>query len=292
MPQERQRWWIFEIYQQGMNQLTPSAWWFLPWERDVCVAPRQSTLHLLQWPCIQGCQSHGNVPCWSLQQWKKRFQREIFSLAPWHRSLPSGEGQPTGSPTKAPLPKWFTGVPKRRTVFPRHAGRDWRKERPKFLYSFSCCNCLQICRDRRKGPGRVRDRHALKQRWRTWPKAYLPQALCVTELNKAITEGADAAGKWKTLRREIVARCQQDVLRWQREVSVQVLAPTGRDTGWHVVGRPQKMDLLRPGESPAVAGSKWTGSTPLERSRWGAHKFTNNGLDMGSIRCWTCPRST
>lgn len=81
MPQERQRWWIFKIYKQGTNHLAPVAWWFTPWERDVWVALWQSILHLLQCPCIQGCRSHGSVPCWSPQQWKKRFQREVFSLA-------------------------------------------------------------------------------------------------------------------------------------------------------------------------------------------------------------------
>lgn len=38
--------------------------------------------------------------------------------------------------------------------------------------------------------------------------------------------------------------------------------------------------LLSPGESPAVAGSKWTGGAPLERSRWEVLEFSNNGLDQ------------
>lgn len=179
------------------------------------VALWQSILHLLQCPCIQHCQSHGSG---ALSNDKRGFRGRFSALpghAPWHTSLPPGEGQPTGSPTKAPLPKWFIGVPKRRTVFTRHDGKDWRKQRPKVLYPlFSSCKCLRVCRDRMKGPGRLRGRHALKQWWRTWPQAYLAQVWCVSELNKAIAAGVDAAEKWKTVRREIVGRCQQDLLRW------------------------------------------------------------------------------
>lgn len=95
-------------------------------------------LHLLQGPCTQGCRSHGCGPCWAPQQWRKSFKREVSALpghSPWHRSLPPGQGQLTGSPTKAPLPGRVIGGPKRRTAVGRCAGRHQRKQRPAFLYT-------------------------------------------------------------------------------------------------------------------------------------------------------------
>lgn len=56
-------------------------------------------------------------------------------------------------------------------------------------------------------------------------------------------------------------------------------------------GEDPKIDLLRPGESPAAAGSKWTGSTPLERSRWVVHKVTNKGPDMGLHQMLHMPKT-
>lgn len=37
MPQERQRWFILKIQEQGTNLSAPADWWFIPWERDVPV---------------------------------------------------------------------------------------------------------------------------------------------------------------------------------------------------------------------------------------------------------------
>lgn len=169
MPQERKRKLILKIYEQGMNVSDPVDWWFTSCERHV----RVMLFGRAVFPCrvlgSPSCNatafraaSHMAMALIGVLNNDKRNLRGRFSafpsIAPWHTSLPPGEEQPTGSPTKAPLLEWVIGVLKRRMAFSRCAGRDWRKQRPELLYTFfSCFNCLQVCRFwGRKGHGRVR----------------------------------------------------------------------------------------------------------------------------------------
>lgn len=154
MPQERKRWLILKIYEQGMNLSDPIDWWFTSWERDVWV----TLFGRAVFPCrVLGsiscnatafrAASHMAMALIGVLISDKRSLRGRFSAlsgcTPWHASLHPGEKQPTRSPTKAPLPERAIGVPKRRTAFSRCAGRDQRKQRPEFLYTFfSCFNCL------------------------------------------------------------------------------------------------------------------------------------------------------
>lgn len=139
MPQERQGHLILKICKQGMNLLDPVDLWVIPWERNVQVA--------LFGRAVFPCRVLGSISCNAtafraaghvavalvgVLSSDKRGLRGRFSAlpghAPWHTSLPPGEGQPTGSPTKASLTEWLIGVPKRRTAFSRCAGRDQRKQ--------------------------------------------------------------------------------------------------------------------------------------------------------------------
>jgi len=136
-----------------VNLLDAVEWCFTPWEKDV----RVTLFGRAVFPCrVLGSTSCNAAAFRDAITWlwpmamalagvlsnAKRGLRGRFSAlssrAPWHISLPPGEGQPSGSPTKALLYRSYQSAGQKDS-FSRCAVRDRRKQRPEFLYTFSAC---------------------------------------------------------------------------------------------------------------------------------------------------------
>lgn len=282
-----------------MNLFDPVDW-FTPWERDVWV--------MLFGRAVFPCRVLGSTSCNATafraashmamalvgvlindkRSLRGRFS-DLFSWAPWHTSFPPGEEQPTGSPTKASLPEWVMECWREGRLLADVLGETKENKGQNFCtLSFLV---LTACRYAGFGGG-----------WRDVERSGQVRIKAVIE---GLTKGVSSPGfayHWAEQGRYRMSRCCRKLENSERgkccktqqeqrgpEAVARGLSASAcssmqrlrlRCCGRAGKGRTPKWMLLSPGESPAVAGSKWTGSTLLERSRWEVLEFSNNGLDQ------------